>query len=68
MTKSNEVQVNEKRRVIYYKDGAVANYNNVKWFDASGSWLRFESDEGYIIANPENINFIKIPDIADRVV
>lgn len=63
-----KVTVNEKRRVIYYKDGAVANFENVKWFDASGSWLRFESDEGYIISNPDNTNYIRIPDATERVV
>jgi hypothetical protein len=58
MANSNQVQVNEKRRTIYFKDGSISNYNNVKWFDSSGSWLRMESDEGYIIANPENIEEI----------
>lgn len=61
---SNFIQVNEKRRVIYFKDGSIANFYNVKWFNSSGSWLRMESDEGYILANPENINYIKI--VADE--
>jgi hypothetical protein len=60
MANSNKVEVNEKRRAIYFKDGSIGNFHNVKWFDASGSWLRMESDEGYIIANPENINYIKV--------
>lgn len=60
MANSNQVQVNEKRRVIYFNDGSISNFHNVKWFDSSGTWLRMESDEGYIIANPKNINYIKV--------
>jgi len=60
MANSNQVKVVEKRRAIYWKDGQISNFHNVKWFDSSGTWLRMESDEGYIIANPENINYIKV--------
>ena len=68
MATSNQVAVNEKRRAVYFRDGSIANFNNVKWFDASGTFLRLESDEGYILINTANVNYYKIPDINDKVI
>jgi hypothetical protein len=49
------IKVNEKVRRIVSNQGHEIRLHNVKTVDNSGSWLRFESDEGYVLANPQNI-------------
>lgn len=62
-----DVPVEETKRKVYFKDGAKATFNNVKWFNSSGSYLRLGSDEGYVLINSENINYMVVPEEA-RVV
>lgn len=49
------IKVQEKLRRIVSSQGHEVRLHNVKTVDNSGSWLRFESDEGYILVNPQNI-------------
>jgi len=62
-----DIAVEEARRTVFFKDGAKATFTNVKSFNASGSFLRLVSDEGYIILNTANINYMIVPEEA-RVV
>jgi hypothetical protein len=56
-----DVEVSETKRTIYFKDGAKATFTNVTSFNSSGSYLRLVSDEGYIIINSDNINYMIVP-------
>lgn len=49
------IEVNETLRRVVSKDGHEVRLNNVKSVDTSGSWTRLESDEGYVIINPNNV-------------
>jgi len=49
------MQVNEKLRRVVSKDGHEIRLNNVTELDISGSWVRLQSDEGYVIINPANV-------------
>lgn len=49
------MQVNETLRRIVSKDGHELKLHNVTEVDTSGSWLRIQSDEGYVIINPANV-------------
>lgn len=55
-----DIAVNEKKRTIFFADGSRSVFNNVTWFNADGSFLRFGSDEGYVLANTKNINYIVV--------
>lgn len=57
----NDINVNEATRAVYFKDGAKAKFNNVTAFNSSGSYLRLVSDEGYVIINSDNINYMIVP-------
>jgi len=59
MAAHSRVNVDEKTRRMYLEDRVVV-LNNVKWFDASGTWLRIFSDEGYTIFNPDKIMYIQV--------
>jgi hypothetical protein len=59
-----DIAVEEAKRSVFFKDGAKATFNNVKWFNASGSYLRLGSDEGYVILNSSNINYMVVPEEA----
>ena len=48
-------EVKEEVRRIVSKDGHELRLHNVKSVDTSGSWLRLQSDEGYVIVNPANV-------------
>jgi hypothetical protein len=56
-----DIEVTEAKRTVYFKDGARATFNHVTSFNASGSYLRLTSDEGYIILNSANINYMIVP-------
>lgn len=47
--------VNETLRRVVSKDGHELRLTNVKSVDNTGSWVRLESDEGYVIVNPANV-------------
>ena len=49
------MQVNETLRRIVSKDGHELKLHNVTDVDTSGSWLRIQSEEGYVIVNPANV-------------
>ena len=49
------MKVKETLRRVVSKDGHEIRLNNVKTVDTSGSWVRVESDEGYVIINPNNV-------------
>lgn len=49
------IKVNETMRRVVSKDGHEIRLNNVKNLDTSGSWVRLDSDEGYVIINPANV-------------
>jgi hypothetical protein len=49
------MQVNESLRRVVSKDGHELRLTNVKTVNTSGSWVRLESDEGYVIVNPANV-------------
>lgn len=55
-----DITVNEKGRKIYFSRGGQASLHNVKMFNNSGKFLRMQSDEGYVLANPDNIDYIVI--------
>jgi len=49
------INVNESVRRVVSKDGHEIRLYNVKTVDVSGSWVRIESDEGYVVVNPANV-------------
>lgn len=49
------IVVNEQLRRVVSKDGHEVRLNNVKSVNTSGSWIRLEADEGYVIINPSNV-------------
>lgn len=53
-----DIAVSEKKRTIYFKGGERATFHNVKWFNADGSFLRIGGDEGYILINTANVNYM----------
>lgn len=62
---TGDIEVNEKKRTIFFSGGKRAVFNNVKWFNANGSFLRLGSDEGYVLLNTANIDYIIVE--GDRV-
>lgn len=48
-------QVNESLRRIISIHGAEIKLNDVTEVDISGSWIRLQSAEGYVLLNPNNI-------------
>lgn len=55
-----DIQVKETKRTIFFKGGDRAVFNNVKWFNSDGSFLRIGCDEGYVLINTKNINYIVV--------
>ncbi len=49
------MQVNETLRRVVSKDGHELKLHNVSEVDTSGSWLRLQCEEGYVIINPANV-------------
>lgn len=50
-----DIAVNEKVRRIVSKDGHELRLHNVTMLNISGSWVRLQSDEGYVLVNPANV-------------
>jgi hypothetical protein len=48
-------EVKETVRRVISTDGHEIRLHNVTSVDNSGSWLRIQSDEGYVIINPQNV-------------
>lgn len=51
---STEIKVDEVLRRVISAQGHEVRLHNVKSVDNSGSWLRLQSDEGYVLVNPSN--------------
>lgn len=51
----SDIKVNEKVRRIVSKDGHELRLHNVTMLNVSGSWVRLQSDEGYVLVNPANV-------------
>ena len=49
------MKVNETLRRVVSKDGHELRLHNVTDVNVSGSWIRLQSDEGYVIINPNNV-------------
>jgi len=62
------IKVSEKRRRVQFIDGTIANFDNVTWFDPSGTFLRMICDQGYVLINTANVLFYTIPDASEKVV
>jgi hypothetical protein len=62
--KGSDVTVNEARREIVFSGDVRRIFHDVTSFNASGSWLRLETREGYIVANPANILYMVVPSSA----
>lgn len=51
----NRMQVNEAVRRVVSKDGHTQVLTGVKTVDNSGSWLRMETDQGFVLVNSANV-------------
>lgn len=49
------MKVNETLRRVVSKDGHEIRLTNVTNVNTTGSWIRIDSDEGYVIINPVNV-------------
>ena len=52
---ATKIEVNEQVRRVVSVNGHEQKLHNVRSLDISGSWLRLESDEGYVLVNPNNV-------------
>jgi len=60
-----KVEVAEKKRKVVFASGMVKYFNNVTAFDKDGEFLRIWCDEGYVLINEANINYIVVPSDAE---
>lgn len=51
----SNIKVNESLRRVVSKDGHEIRLTNVTNVNTSGSWVRIDCDEGYVIVNPQNV-------------
>lgn len=63
-----DIAVKETKRTVFFNGGERRTFHNVTSFNPDGTFLRLECDEGYVLLNPSNIDFICIPDKTERVV
>ena len=55
-------KVNEKERLVVFKDGLRETFREITSVDAKGGeWLRLISSEGYVLINPNNVNYMIVP-------
>ena len=54
----SDIKVEEKRRVVVFRDNTRAIFHNVKWFNSDGSFLRIGCDEGYVLMNTANVLYM----------
>lgn len=50
-----EIPVNESLRRIVSINGAEQKVTGVKSVNNTGSWDRFDTDQGYVVVNKENV-------------
>lgn len=53
-----DTAVKETKRTIAFADGQRETFNNVSWFNSSGTFLRLGCDEGYVLINTANVNYM----------
>lgn len=51
----NRLQVNETIRRVISTDGHQQILSGVRTVDNTGHWTRLETDQGYVIINPNNV-------------
>lgn len=51
----SDIAVNEKVRRVVSVSGHEQRLHNVTMLNISGSWVRLQSDEGYVLVNPANV-------------
>lgn len=49
------MRVKEEFRRVVSKDGHELRLTNVTDVNTTGSWVRLQSDQGYVIVNPANV-------------
>jgi hypothetical protein len=52
---NSDTTVNETLRRVISTNGHELRLTNVKKLNITGSWIRLESDQGYVIINPANV-------------
>lgn len=55
MSQKTQIQVSEKRRQVVSVTGHRETYHDVSVLDLSGRWIRFQSKQGWVVVNPENV-------------
>lgn len=50
-----DIVVNEAVRRVVSRDGHELRLHNVTMLNLSGSWVRLQADEGYVLVNPNNV-------------
>ena len=55
-----DIYVTEDEREVFFTNGQRRRFHNVTMFNADGTWLRLQSDEGYVLLNTSNIDFMVI--------
>lgn len=56
-TIGKSARVIESKRKIVFASGNHLNLRNVTAFNSQGSMLRLWSDEGYVLVNPQNVDY-----------
>lgn len=56
----SDIQVIEDKRDVHFADGSRARFENVTWFNADGSFLRLGCDQGYVLINTANVNYMVV--------
>lgn len=60
LPKGATAKVSEAKRKIVFSSGNHLNLRNVTAFNSSGTFLRIWSDEGYILVNTPNVDYMVV--------
>ena len=55
-----DIHVTETNREVFFTNGQRRRFHNITMFNADGTWLRLMCDEGYVLLNTANIDFMVI--------
>ena len=55
-----DIHVTEAKREVFFTNGQRRRFHNITMFNADGTWLRLMCDEGYVLLNTANIDFMVI--------
>jgi hypothetical protein len=55
--KAKKPSVIETKRKVVFASGNHLNLRNVTGFNSLGSYLRLTSDEGYVLINPDHVDY-----------